>query len=293
MVGLPASGKSTVAKSLSKKYSAKIYSSDDYRAKLLGDENDQSNNQLVFDTLYKDIHTDIGLDNNVILDATNVSVKSRARLLSMARQNECHTIAYVMQTSVNECIDRDSKRERHVGKDVIWKFVLRFQMPQYHEGFDEIILHDYPNSLPVFSPYLLLSCAVAMSDFDQKNPHHKNDLYTHCVNLAENYTDTKMYQAGMLHDVGKYFTQKIDDEGIAHYYGHESCSAYWVLSHPTVLNVKSLDEFLDILFYINEHMHIRDILKSNKAVKRYTEMFGSEKFNMLVEFMEHDNLASK
>ena len=59
MVGIPASGKSYKAKELSELYNANIYSSDTYRKELLGDENCQDNNELVFNTLFNDIYYDL------------------------------------------------------------------------------------------------------------------------------------------------------------------------------------------------------------------------------------------
>ena len=53
MVGLPGSGKSTYAKKLSDKVQITIYSSDAIREELFGDENCQTDNNEVFETLHK------------------------------------------------------------------------------------------------------------------------------------------------------------------------------------------------------------------------------------------------
>ena len=53
LVGLPASGKSTYANTLAEIPNTIVLSSDKLRKELLGDESCQTNNQLVFDTLYR------------------------------------------------------------------------------------------------------------------------------------------------------------------------------------------------------------------------------------------------
>ena len=70
MVGLPGSGKSTIAKQLAEDNpNTLIFSSDAYREKICGDENDQSNNDLVFRTLHKDLREALLLGKNCIFDA--------------------------------------------------------------------------------------------------------------------------------------------------------------------------------------------------------------------------------
>lgn len=293
MVGLPASGKSTHAKKLSEDNDAEIFSSDAYRLKLLGDASNQSNNSLIFDTLYKDLKTAVLSGKNVIFDATNISRKSRSRLFQELCRIDCDIIAYVEATPFEICRKRDAERSRTVGEEVIKKFLLRFDMPQKYEGFSEIHIHNIEDSMPEFNPWLMLLCVLVASGFNQKNKHHKYDLYTHCSKVAENYcNDWLMYTVGLWHDIGKAYTQAIDDSGQAHYISHANFSAYWLLTHPNVTYCLTVDDFMEVLFYINEHMHIRDIIKSNKAVEKYKKLFGETRYNNLIEFMNNDNIAS-
>ena len=62
--------------------------------------------------------------------------------------------------------------------------------------------------------------------FDQRNPHHVYDLYTHtaCVTAATPPA-VHLRWAGLLHDVGKTACFSIDDDGIGHFYGHDKVSA--------------------------------------------------------------------
>ena len=73
MVGLPASGKSSTAIKKAKECNARIFSSDEYREKLLGNANDQSNNEAIFKALYSDMETACKNHEDIIYDATNVT----------------------------------------------------------------------------------------------------------------------------------------------------------------------------------------------------------------------------
>ena len=46
----------------------------------------------------------------------------------------------ILETGIEECIRRDSGRERSVGASVIIKISQQYQQPLREEGFDEIIM---------------------------------------------------------------------------------------------------------------------------------------------------------
>ena len=133
-----------------------------------------------------------------------------------------------------------------------------------------------------------------MQNFDQKTPHHKFTLWEHCQNVKNQFELLDIRRvAAIWHDVGKIFTQTIDDKGVAHYYSHEHWSTYYVVSHLYLLGAQTTDVVLQILFFINNHMHIRDIINSEKAIKRYKLLWGEDLYNSLIEFMEADNKGAK
>ena len=77
LCGLPASGKSTYAKELSKQENANLHSSDNMRKILFGDENVNDKNEEVFSMLHKQIKLDLIDNKNVVYDATNINYKRR------------------------------------------------------------------------------------------------------------------------------------------------------------------------------------------------------------------------
>lgn len=294
MVGLPGSGKSYRARELQRIINAEIISSDAIRKELLKNENDQSNNELVFKTLYNRIRELLNQGRNAILDATNTSLKVRLHVMEEVKECKCEKIAYIMTTSVEECIKRDCERERTVGEDVIRKFERSFQSPHKCEGWDNIIF----DNLSSFSLEYFLALREEMNEYIQHNPHHVYTLGEHCRRVSFPYDENSPeYEAAYWHDVGKMFTRKFDDNGVAHYYNHDSVGAYWLMSHPNVIDFlgipNSYDFFADILFFVTYHMKAhRDIAPGTKAEKKYRRIFGDELYERLIQFAEYDKIAS-
>ena len=139
LVGLPGCGKSTYAEeNLAQDY--EILSSDKIRLELLGSEENQSNNSLVFETLFERARNFLKKGKNVVLDATNVDLKERQNSLNRFNDLQIERIAIVIDTPFEICVERDKKRGRTVGEAVIRKFANRFVMPTKEEGFNEIII---------------------------------------------------------------------------------------------------------------------------------------------------------
>lgn len=296
MIGLPGSGKSTIAKELAEIGNAKIFSSDEYRAKLLGDENDQSKNELVFNTIHRDLMFHLMQGNNCIFDATNVTMKDRKRALEVVKNIAVNKIAYFVNTPYQICILHDRDRSRSVGVDVINKFIAKFQFPQKFEGFDQIIMHHHRSMEPKYDFEVAAYYLNKMKGFDQKNSHHLYSLDRHCGTLAayaNNETHNNILtEAGYFHDIGKLFTQRIDDEEVAHYYNHDSVGAYEVASHPELTYLKTWDDIYEMIFYINFHMRAHRDFCGAKAERKYRKLFGDRLFNNLMQFAEWDRLAS-
>lgn len=301
LVGIPGSGKSFIGEKLAEKYNARILSSDKYRGLICGDENCQARNQEVFSQLYRDLISFLKSGINCVFDATNVTRKDRARIFNQIKAiANVEVIAYVMRTPIEVCIERDAQRERTVGVDVIHKFVSRYQFPQKFEGFSQIIIDNYiePDSRKFLLEALPYQKKIQeqMEVYDQENPHHIHTLLRHSVALAEHYDPCEgiEYQAGRLHDIGKLYTKSYDDQGIAHYYNHDSWGIYKILESPLLefLTYKHTeDELYEALALINYHMKAhKDIRGSNET--KYRKIFGDSLYNKLIKFADADIEAS-
>ena len=286
MVGLPASGKSTYATLEALQTGAILLSSDSIRKELLGSEADQSNNELIFKTLYDRARTHLSNGRSIIIDATNINMKDRKRTLSNFSNMDIERYCIIMSTPIEICIKRDKERNRTVGEDVIKKFLYRFEIPMYFEGFDEIVIMQWSERKMTTREELF----DLMTNFHQDNPHHKFTLDKHCEEtakfVAKHTIDNDLIDIAKLHDIGKLRTKTVDHNGVAHYYSHHNVGAYMLMS------AYMADPFtLKQIFFVNYHMN-PFMWKEEKTKVKYMKLLGPELYNQLMLLHECDQLAS-
>lgn len=228
MVGLPASGKSTIAAEYVEQHGAVLVSSDAIRTEIYGDENCQDNPSKVFDLMKKRTVAALREGHDVVYDATNINSKRRISLLRDIKNQVAQFIpvAVLVLCPVDECIERDALRDRTVGKAVINKMLCNYQPPSYYEGFTTLEYHYTGN-------YLNIEELLGQTwDFDQKNHHHTLSLGNHMSKTAALVEDDFMLNlAARYHDIGKLFVQTFDEDGEAHYKNHHHVGAYtWLCS---------------------------------------------------------------
>ena len=313
MVGLPGSGKSTLAKGVLEfqhsDFGVAVVSSDMVRKELTGDEGNQKHNEEVFKLYYDTFKGHLRAGRDVVLDATNINIKTRKQVfiqlneylkdtenynLHNQSRQDFKVIACVLPTSFWECVRRDSLRKRSVGEAVIRKHMSNFQFPQKYEGFDEVFIDGYMNpNMGFHDQYTAQALLDKMSVFDQKNPHHKFYLLKHCMTLEALCMEDPIRKiAGLWHDVGKLFTQQIDEKGVAHYYGHDSVGTYFLLDNLNIFGLNDWDDIFEVLFYINFHMRAHKDLRNPKAEKKYRALFGDKRYEKLIDFANKDMIAS-
>lgn len=300
MVGLPGSGKTMKAEKIiaSETNQCNHISSDNYRQIMFGDVNDQTHNEQVFKKMHDDTISYLNAGCSVVYDATNTTLKNRLKILRDIQGISCHKIAVVVAPPIETCIEQDSSRERTVGEEVIRKFLCSFQFPQKFEGFDEIWVNDFQErELPKFDAKGLQDLKLEMNHFDQKNPHHIYTVGGHCDRVfqsiyGEYHSWTPMAFAGSIHDIGKLFTQKLDENRVAHYYNHDNVGTYYLVSHIELLTGSCWDDLFEELFYVNYHMRAHRDFQGPKAEKKYRALFGGDRFDNLMRFGEYDRRAS-
>lgn len=308
MVGISGSGKSMMAEELKQKYNfvtgvnTIVVSSDALRKELLGDENDQSQNDRIFNELRKRVNNNLN-KKNVIVDATNLTIRSRRSILAIGKQfPDCEKIAIVMTTPINVAKFQNKQRERIVPDYIIDLQEARFEIPFYEEGFNKIEL--VGRNFKDFSPIPLKkwmteedSVYCLMKGFDQKTKHHKYTLEKHCELCAEKIKelshDIILYRAAQIHDVGKVFTgkPKEDGSGVYCYYSHHNVGAYTLLQNLDLIGFYSYDYILKCLFYVNYHM-LPFFIESDKSRKKWEGIMGKENLDKLFLFNQCDRYAS-
>lgn len=288
--GLPGSGKSTKAEEFKRFYgeSVEVVSTDAIREEVFGDIHTQEHNTEVFNIAYERIKEFSETKEVVIFDATNTTMKSRKRIFNCGIDRKKHEIVCVVfNTPFRECIIRDSKRSKYVGKKVIEKFYNSFQIPFREEGWDRII---YGGNIIVDG---IRDFFLEMIGFDQETKWHTLSLDEHCKKVCSNLKEEETYNrivnkekqgfymivAAYLHDYGKLFTQTFSEDGQAHYYNHANVGTYELFS-------KGLID-LDVLFYINYHM-LPFNWNSKKTINKYNNIFGVEKTSNLLLLNECD-----
>ena len=228
-VGLPASGKSTHAKLLAEEIDGVIVSSDGIRAEWYGNEAIQGDPSKIFREVELRCKNALGAGRSVIMDATNMNAKKRANFLR--QMPECKKVCVVMAVPFNECLARDEVRSRSVGPEVMEKMRKSFQMPYYNEGWDHIEAY-YPKDCEMVSAEEHYEMEIA---FDQKNSHHSLTVGDHeekarVIAMDKNFGYVVSWAAGF-HDCGKIWCQVFKEgDPEAHYYNHDSVSAYQFLT---------------------------------------------------------------
>lgn len=233
LVGLPGAGKTTYANEYVKEHKNTIHlSSDSIRLQMYGKESIQGNPADVFSVMQKRAVEALNDGQSVVYDATNITRKDRSNIISVCPKYvkiECHIIWAPIET----CIERDSSRERTVGKAVIDKMLKRFQAPYYDEGIDNI---------EIIKPRMFNENKYYLSIFDSMdvphdNPHHTLSIKEHCVKTYKYLVDrcardVEILDAAWYHDVGKPYVKSFTDTkgnpcDTTHYYQHQ-CVGSWV-----------------------------------------------------------------
>jgi len=129
----------------------------------------------------------------------------------------------------------------------------------------------------------------ASVDFQQHNPHHAYDVYTHTAYVVENTPkELTLRLAALLHDVAKPATFTLDENGIGHFYDHASMGADMAdaillqLRAPTALRQQ-------IVLLIRQHM--APLTPDEKLLRRRLAQYGEETLRQLLALQKADRAA--
>lgn len=287
LIGLSASGKSTYTKNIADERShVVVVSSDDIRAEL-SNRADQSRNAEVFQIFHKRI--DEALKNNddvcVVADATNITIKSRRPIIQIGKKNNAEIIGDLIIKPFGNCVSDDMTREFSVGKSVIDKQVKKFEVPFFAEGFNKINIHSFTD-LARIDDNIFEQCMEDIKSFNQNNPHHELSLGDHCEKVSElfkifskdmslNGFKLSRIEHGLLfHDLGKAFTETLDENNVSHYYHHENVGAYTYLTFCAYMDTPIFaKDMLYNAFIINYHMRPFG-WTTEKAINKAKKLFG-------------------
>lgn len=148
MVGSPCSGKSTYINNTLN--NCEIISSDNIIENIAKEQN-KTYSEVFHEVNFKDVEKEMfeefknAIENNknIVVDRTNMTIKSRRRFLSNIPK---HYIKYAIvfdtdkETIFKRNKERFEKTGKHIPENVIESFIKNFQMPSKEEGFEYIII---------------------------------------------------------------------------------------------------------------------------------------------------------
>ena len=143
-----------------------------------------------------------------------------------------------------------------------------------------------------FAPVLfeILSELQPMYKNSHDNPHHCYDIYEHTLIAVESIDpEPTLRFAMLLHDCGKPAVKKFDENGVAHFYGHQRISAE--SSAQILARLKVSNKFRDeILFLVSNHDRW-ELYENTEKMPRYLSKFGLDGVLKLLNVMRADVLA--
>ena len=155
--GLPGSGKSTWAKQMVEDCAFKRVNKDDLRDMLDCGKWSKKNEKFVLELRDAIVYECLENGISVIVDDTNLHEKHEKRLRGLAEMlNADFQIKDFTDVPLKTCIERDLKRNRSVGKDVIVNMHRQFLMkkeeakkPEYNPELPDCIIVDIDGTLAI------------------------------------------------------------------------------------------------------------------------------------------------
>jgi len=137
LVGIPASGKSTLAGKLVKK-GYYIINADTIRLELYGNELEQGNPQDVFAMFFERLEALMKDEKDIVVDNTNLKPAHRKQIIDRGRKFGYQDIQlWVLDVPLELCLKRNAERQRQVADDVIASMFMTFNKsgrPRKEEG---------------------------------------------------------------------------------------------------------------------------------------------------------------
>lgn len=181
--GVPASGKSTYAKSLDPKKWIRV-NRDDIRHMMGGymiDGREKFVEQIEKEMVIKCIYN----EKDVCVDDTNLNPKTIQMWQEIADEYHVQIEFKEFKVSMADAIKRDSERESRVGRKVIENFFRKYYPEEYKEYYTDVRLKDgtNKNNLPTNKPNVIL-CDLdgTLALHNGRNPFEYDKIHTDVIN---------------------------------------------------------------------------------------------------------------
>jgi len=126
--------------------------------------------------------------------------------------------------------------------------------------------------------------------FDQRNPHHIFDVFTHTAHAVEAIApDPALRLAALLHDIGKPATFTADPDGCGHFYGHAEVSAK--MADAVLLRLRASNELRKrVTDLIARHM--TPLTDDKQLLHRRLRQYGEGGVRDLLALQKADRIAT-
>lgn len=264
LIGLPAAGKTTYARSLLDTIGlTKVVSLEQSRKELYGVDRLIGDPNKVYSYTLKKIKQYLKEGYDVVYDAYNVKRKTRKHIINEVKNISSSVEGHIIWAPYEECLTRDKQRARVTGKSKITELLYKWQSPHKDEGFD--VLDIIYNCNVGWNRLHYTNCLLDNMNISQDNPHHRLSIKEHCAD-AEAYCYNRYPEISILklaaayHDIGKPMTKafKCDETGkilpTAYYYQHDNVGGYLVYGcFPS--EAVSKERALLVSWLVCYHMH--------------------------------------
>ena len=142
--------------------------------------------------------------------------------------------------------------------------------------------------LLAFAPVLtqVIPELMPLMGFDQKNPHHQYDIFTHTAQVvAGTPADLAVRWAALLHDIGKPGCFSLDEQGQGHFYGHAKLGAQ--IADGSLLRLKAPTALRQRVVLLVEQ-HMTPLEPDKKLLRRRLSKLGSEAVHQLLALQRSD-----
>lgn len=286
LVGLPASGKTTVANEY-KERGYKVFSYSEIRTELFGKSNTQNDTEPVFKVMHSRIRASLLSGDNVVYDATNINARRREAFLNEIRMFDCHKHCVFMAVPYSTCVIKNQKRADRFPFSAMERMRKSFDIPYYFEGWDEITINRVRTACD-YDPFDYVESFINTSQDSPNHPftlgYHMKEAWRYAVD--EGYNKYVQW-AALLHDIGKPATKTFTKlngsvDSKAHYYNHQNVGAYnsLFMNYPKEL---SDSDILHIALLINYHMVPYTFGKSENGRSKMREKLGDEIYNEVMQ----------
>ena len=302
LIGLPGSGKSSVAKKMLDEADENIkpvwLNSDCIRKELFGAESIQKDSHKVFELMRIRTLDALNSGKDVIYDACNISSKHRRAFLQNLKKLNCKKICIVVGTPYATCLERNARRSRVVPNEVIERMYKTWMTPAFFEGWDDMEIYFTDEAKGAFGD--VYEFVMRYQDYGQMNLFHEETLGIHLLNTWKNIASrgyahgSNIAFAALLHDCGKPFTKEVHATdcgvGMAHYYRHNCTGAYDALFFD--YQGKTDRDILEISLMINLHMAPFSWKSTGGLNDKLLGLWGQELYNAILLIHDADQKAS-